>query len=208
MTRSPAAPLPRLHAITDERVARRADLAEVAAALAAGGGAELAFHARGRSLSGLEHFELAVRLSAFPPARLFVNDRLDVALAARASGVQLGAASLDPEIARRLNPAWWIGRSVHDLGEAESARAAGADYLLVGPVFATATHPDREPMGLDRFRAIARLGLPVVAIGGVTPERLPELKAAGAYGIAAIRALWEVADPAGTARRMIREWEP
>ena len=208
MTRSHPVPLPRLHAITDERVARRTDLGEVASALASGGGAALAFHARGRSLSGREHYELAIRLSAFPPARLFVNDRLDVALAAGAVGVQLGAASLEPETARRLNAVWWIGRSVHDWEEAQSARAAEADYLLVGPVFATATHAGREPLGVERFRAIARLGLPAVAIGGVTAERVPELRAAGAYGVAAIRALWEAGDPTGTARRMIQEWEP
>ncbi|PYO61789.1 MAG: hypothetical protein DMD70_06575, partial [Gemmatimonadetes bacterium] len=65
--------LPRLHAITDERIARRPDLDTVAQLLAAGGGAHLAFHARGRGLSGLDHYELAVRLSACPPARLFVN---------------------------------------------------------------------------------------------------------------------------------------
>src|SRR5207244_782406 len=83
--------------------------------------------------SGLEHYELAVRLFACPPARLFVNDRLDVALAAGAAGVQLGQGSLEPEDARRLNPAWWIGKSVHDLREAQAAHAGGADYLLVGP---------------------------------------------------------------------------
>ena len=198
-------PLPRLHAITDERVARRADLAEVAAGLAAGGSAELAFHARGRTLSGLEHFELAVRLSAFPPARLFVNDRLDVALAAGAVGVQLGAGSLAPEVARQLNSRWWIGRSVHAIHEAEAARAAGADYLLVGPVFATPTHAEREPLGLDAFRRIAEVGLPVVAIGGVTPDTVAGLKAAGAYGVAAIRALWDAAEPVAAARRMVME---
>ena len=198
-------PLPRLHAITDERVARRADLAEVAAGLAAGGSAELAFHARGRTLSGLEHFELAVRLSAFPPARLFVNDRLDVALAAGAVGVQLGAGSLAPEVARQLNSRWWIGRSVHAIHEAEAALAAGADYLLVGPVFATPTHAEREPLGLDAFRRIAEVGLPVVAIGGVTPDTVAGLKAAGAYGVAAIRALWDAAEPVAAARRMVME---
>lgn len=198
-------PLPRLHAVTDERVARRADLDLVARELAAGGGAGLAFHARGRSLSGLEHYELAVRLSACPPAYLFVNDRLDIALAAGAAGVQLTAGSLAPGVARRLGPAWWIGKSVHDLREAEAARASGADYLLVGPVFATATHPDRAPLGLERLREIAALGMPVVAIGGVTSERVAELRTVGAYGVAAIRALWDGVEPAETARRMLEE---
>ena len=198
--------LPRLHAITDERIARRPDLDTVAQLLAAGGGAHLAFHARGRGLSGLDHYELAVRLSACPPARLFVNDRLDVALAVGAAGVQLGQGSLPPADARRLNAGWWIGKSVHDLREAEAAHAGGADYLLVGPVFPTATHPDRAPLGSARLKEIVGLGLPVVAIGGVTPERIPELMAEAAiHGVAAIRALWHAADPADAARRLLQE---
>jgi len=198
--------LPRLHAITDERIARRPDLDTVAQQLAAGGGAQLAFHARGRGLSGLDHYDLAVRLSACPPARLFVNDRLDVALAVGAAGVQLGQGSLPPADARRLNAGWWIGKSVHDLREAEAAHAGGADYLLVGPVFPTATHPDRAPLGSARLKEIVGLGLPVVAIGGVTPERIPELMAEAAiHGVAAIRALWHAADPADAARRMLQE---
>ena len=203
-------PLPRLHAITDERIARRPDLDAVARELADGGGTDLAFHARGRQLTGLEHYELAVRLrsplgTAHPPVRLFVNDRLDIALALNAAGVQLGHAGLPPSAARQLNPRWWIGKSVHDLSGAEAARAEGADYLVVGPVYATATHPDRAPLGLERLREIARLGLPVIAIGGVTPARAGEVKAAGAYGVAAIRALWDAAEPGTAARRMLEE---
>jgi thiamine-phosphate diphosphorylase len=198
--------LPRLHAITDERIARRPDLGEITRQLAAGAGSDLALHARGRALSGLEHYDLAVRLAACPPARLFVNDRLDVALAVGAAGVQLGRGSLTPEDAHRLNAGWWIGQSVHDVREAAAAHAGGADYLLVGPVFPTATHPDRAPLGLAQLKEIVGVGLPVMAIGGVTPERIPELMAvATIYGVAAIRALWHAADPADAARRMVQE---
>ena len=199
-----SAALPRLHAITDERIARRPDVDDIARQLAAAGGADLAFHARGRTLTGLEHFELASRLSAYAPTRLFANDRLDVALAVGATGVQLGVGSLAPEDARRINPGWWIGKSVHDLREAEAAHAGGADYLLVGPVFPTATHPDRTPLGPEALRKIASLGLPVIAIGGVTPERIPELKQnAPIHGVAAIRALWDAADPTEAVRQML-----
>jgi len=202
-----AAPLPRLHAITDERIARRSDLDTVAAALASGGREQLAFHARGHTLTGLEHYDLATRLSVYPSTRLFVNDRLDVALAVAAAGVQLAGGSLDPEHARRLDPNWWIGKSVHDLREAEAAHAAGADYLLLGPVFPTATHPSpgHAPLAPGVVAGVVGLGLPVIAIGGVTPERLPELRAAGVYGVAAIRALWDAADPRATARSMVQE---
>ena len=198
-------PLPRLHAVTDERVARRRDLATLAEALAAEAGSDLAFHARGHALSGLEHFDLATRLSAYPPARLFVNDRLDVALACRASGVQLGAASLDPADARRLDTGWWIGKSVHTLAEAEAAQTAGADYLLAGPVFPTATHPARDPLEPATLSAIVALGLPVIAIGGVAPGRAASLKAAGVHGVAAIRAFWDTVDGPDAARRLRQE---
>jgi len=179
---------------------------DVARELAAGGASQLALHARGRTLSGLEHYDLAVRLSVTPTVRLFVNDRLDVALAADAQGVQLRADSLSPADARRLNARWWIGLSVHDVEQARAAHAAGADYLLVGPVFATATHPDRAPLGVERLAEIVRLGLPVIAIGGVTPDRIAAIRAAGASGAAAIRALWDATDPAEAARRMVQEW--
>ncbi len=201
-------PLPRLHAITDERIARRSDIDVVARALADGGGSDLAFHARGRELTGLEHFDLAFRLSVLP-SQLFLNDRLDVALAVPTAGVQLGHGSLPVSAARALNPLWWIGKSVHDLAEAEAARTEGADYLVVGPVFATASHPGggRAPLGLQRLQAIASAvdGLPVIAIGGISADRVREVRNSGAYGVAAIRALWDDVEPAEAARRM-REW--
>lgn len=199
-------PLPRLHAITDERVARRPDLDTVARALADGGGAELAFHARGRELTGREHYELAFQLSTLP-SFLFVNDRLDVALAVPAAGVQLGHGSLPVSAARALNPLWWIGKSVHDLAEAEAARTEGADYLVVGPVFATASHPGRTPLGLAGLEVIAKAadGLPLIAIGGITAARVREVRESGAHGVAAIRALWDDAEPAAAARRLREE---
>ena len=198
--------LPRLHAITDERIARRADVGEAAKALADGGGSDLAFHARGRELTGLEHYTLSVQLSNLP-SFLFVNDRLDVALSVPTAGVQLGHGSLSVRAARALNPLWWIGKSVHSLSEAEAARAEGADYLVVGPVFATASHPGRQALGVARLQQIvaAAAELPVIAIGGITVDRVQAVLASGAYGIAAIRALWDDAEPAEAARRM-RQW--
>ena len=196
-------PLPRLHAITDERIARRPDLGDIARELATGGGADLALHARGHTLTGLEHYELAVRLSDSPSVRLFINDRLDIALAVDAEGVQLTPGSLSPEEARRLSARWWIGKSVHNLAEAEAAQAGGADYLLAGPVFPTATHPDRAPLGLGALREIVGLGLPVIAIGGVTARNCGDVRDAGAHGAAAIRALWDATEPAVAARQML-----
>ena len=201
--------LPRLHAITDERIARRSDLDDLARDLANAGGSDLAFHARGRQLSGREHYDLAVRLSVRQTARLFVNDRLDIALAVPTAGVQLGRGSLSVSAARALNPRWWIGKSVHDLAEAEAARTEGADYLVVGPIYATASHPGRRPLGLKRLEAIAvAMGhLPVIAIGGITTDRVRggAIRKAGAYGIAAIRAFWDAGDAAEAVHLMREE---
>lgn len=194
------AALPRVHAVTDERIARRPDVGTVADALAAAGNDALALHARGRGLSGREHFALAQRLSGH---RRFVNDRLDVARAVGAFGVHLGQDSIGVSDARRLGSEWWIGRSVHDLAQAEAALAEGADYLVVGPVFATASHPGREPLGVAAFARIARLGPPALAIGGVTRARAIELRAAGAYGVAAIRALWDADHPGDAVRELL-----
>ncbi len=192
--------LPRLHAITDERIARRADLEGTLEAVK---GLPLAVHARGHQLSGREHYELAARLTTRPPVRLFLNDRLDIALATGAEGVQLSRSSFLPADARRLAPDWWIGCSVHSLEEARTARDWGADYLLVGPVYHTTTHPTATPLGPETLGAIVRLGLPVIAIGGVTLERARELAGMGAYGVAAIRAIWDAADPGAAARSLL-----
>jgi len=128
-----------------------------------------------------------------------------VALAAGAHGVQLRYDSLSPEDARRLNREWWIGVSVHDLAEARAAHAAGADYLLLGPVFRRPPHPGRASLGCGPLADVVTLGLPVIGDGGVTAERIGALRVAGAYGVAAIRALWEAADPGGAAAAMIEE---
>lgn len=196
------ASLPRVHAITDERIARRSDLDRAVSQLARAGPG-VAVHARGRSLSGLEHFKLAIRLSGYPPTRLFVNDRLDIALATGAAGVQLAADGLPVAAARKLQPEWWIGRSVHSLDQARSAQSEGADYLLVGSVYETATHPEATPLGLDSLREIVGLGLPVIAIGGVSPERARDLARTGVYGVAAIRALWDTPEPAAAAKAFL-----
>ena len=170
-------------------------------------GPGIALHARGRSLSGLEHFELAIRLSAYPPSSLFVNDRLDVALAAGATGVQLTGDSLPVDAARKLRPEWWIGRSVHSVAQARSAQAEGADYLLAGPVFETATHPGAMPLGVAALREIVELGHPVIAIGGIDPGRARDLARIGVYGVAAIRALWDSPEPTDAARAFLEALE-
>ena len=123
-------------------------------------------------------------------ARVVVNDRPDVALAAGADGVHLKDDARSAARVRALGPRGWIvGRSVHDAPAARQATQAGAiDYLLAGTVFASASKPGRRPLGLDALRDIVRASSrPVLAIGGVTADAGAAVAATGAAGVAGIR---------------------
>lgn len=122
--------------------------------------------------------------------RIVVNDRLDVALAGAAHGVHLGRRSMPPEVVRRLTPPEFVvGVSCHSLEEAAAAEAAGADYILLGPIFPTPSKLQYgPPLGLGTLGEVAaRVSIPVLALGGITPERAPECSQHGAAGIAGIR---------------------
>jgi thiamine-phosphate pyrophosphorylase len=202
-------PLPRLHAITDASVLALPDLGVRAAALASAGPA-IALHARDREATGAALTAAARRLGALArpaEAALFVNARPDVAAAVAAHGLHLGARDLAPADARSTFRGGWLGASVHSLAEARAAIAEGVDYLMLGPVFGTPSHPGHPPAGPALLREVAALGRPVIAIGGVTADRVAELRRAGAWGVAAIRAFWHADDPALAARGMLSAWE-
>jgi thiamine-phosphate diphosphorylase len=121
--------------------------------------------------------------------RVLVNDRVDVALAAAAHGVHLRGDSFAAARVRPFVPAGFlIGRSVHSVAEAaDVSRAGGLDYLLFGPVFPSASKPGVRAAGLDRLSQVAAATpLPVLAVGGMTAHRIPEVLRAGAAGFAAI----------------------
>lgn len=201
-------PLPRLHAVTDATVCALPDLGVRAAAIASAGSA-VALHARDRFATAAELAMLAERFVAHTlPAEsaTIVSGRPDVARAVGAQGVQLAAGDLLPRDVRATFGELWVGRSVHSFPEAEAAVAEGAGYLLLGTIYPTPSHPGRAPLGLDAVRAVSALGVPVVAIGGVTLQHGRELRAAGAYGVAAIRALWHADDPARAALAFLEEW--
>ena len=123
-------------------------------------------------------------------ARVVVNDRADIALAAGAAGVHLKDDARDASRIRAMGPAGWlIGRSVHDAATARAAAGGDVDYLIAGTVFASASKPGREPLGLDGLGAIvgAAAPCPVLAIGGVGVDNVREVAQAGAAGIAGIR---------------------
>jgi thiamine-phosphate pyrophosphorylase len=133
--------------------------------------------------------------------RLIVNDRLDVALALGADGVQLGRRSLPVAEARRIAPALALGASVHSTAEARAA--GGADWLLLGTVFPSSTHPGGATIGPEGVGAIAAAGLgPVVAIGGITAENAASVVRAGAHGVAVISAVLAAPSPRDAASRL------
>jgi thiamine-phosphate pyrophosphorylase len=179
-----------------------------AAAIAAAGPA-VALHARDRTAGGAALARVAARLLALarpPEAAVFVNGRPDIAAALGAHGVQLAEDDLSPDDARGVYPKGWIGRSVHAADEAAAAVAEGADFLLVGSVYESATHPGRPGAGLGLVRAAVALGRPVIAIGGIDAGRAREARAAGAYGVAAITAVWHAADSAAAALALLAPW--
>jgi len=137
------------------------------------------------------------RLTAEHRAALIVNDRVDVAIAAKADAVQLGTRGFKPEDVRdNLPEGMLIGASAHNLEEAMTAQNGGANYVVVSPVFSTSSKPGVKPMGLDELRSIVgKLGIPAYALGGVTAENAGETIKAGVEGVAVISAILDQARP-------------
>jgi len=129
-------------------------------------------------------------------SRVLLNDRVDLVLATGADGVHLGARGMPIADARRLlGPGRWIGASVHSAEEAVAAAREGADYLIAGTLFPTPSHPGRPGSGTEWLAEVARLGVPVIGIGGITPERAGAVRAAGGRGVAVLRGVWSASRP-------------
>jgi thiamine-phosphate pyrophosphorylase len=136
-------------------------------------------------------------------ALLIVNDRIDIALAARADGVHLGQTDLPLADARRIAPKLVIGVSTHNVAQVEAAVAGGADYLGFGPIFTTRTKQNPDPVqGLDGLRraVAAAREIPIVAIGGIGPRAAADVYGAGATAICAISAVNDAQDPVVVAK--------
>ncbi|MBI2468392.1 MAG: thiamine phosphate synthase [Candidatus Rokubacteria bacterium] len=201
----------RLCLVTDRRATGGRPLPDVVEACL---GAGLpAVQLREKDLGARELLALARELrarTARHDARLLVNDRADVAVAAAADGVHLPAAGLPPDVARRLvGPDRLVGVSTHSPVEAAAAERDGADFVLFGPVYDTPSkRPYGAPQGLAALGEVCRrLTIPVFAVGGVTAARVGEVRAAGAAGVAVIRALLEAEDPAAATKALLAACE-
>jgi thiamine-phosphate pyrophosphorylase len=195
--------LPRLLIITDRQATRGKPLVETVR-MALAGGARLV-QLREKDLEGGALFALAQSLAAEcrrVGARLLVNDRIDVALAAGADGVVLPADSFPTDVARRLlGPTRLVARSTHSAAEVERALHDGCDFVLFGPVYETPSKAAfGPPQGIDALRVAARFAIPVYAVGGVTAKNASAVFQAGAHGVAVIREAMAAEDSTAVAR--------
>lgn len=195
----PLSPKFDLYLVSDRRQTRPRDLLWVVERALDGGvkGIQL----REKDLGGRELFDLAEKVKALcvdRQASLFINDRVDVALAVDADGIHLGGASIPIEAARALvGTDKLIGVSTHSVREAEEAERAGADFLLFGPIYFTPSKSDYgTPQGLSLLKEVVKkTSIPVYAIGGIKVENIGDVKEAGVRGIALISAIMSSADP-------------
>ena len=169
-----------------------------------------AIQLREKDLSGKELFILAEktrRLCQRYEAALLINDRLDVALAVDAAGVQLGKSSLPlPDARALLGSNRYIGASVHSLEEAQYAETYGADFIVFGPVYFTPSKAAYgAPQGVPALKKIVEIArLPVYAIGGIKPDNITELRSACVKRVALISAIVEAPQPKQATEEIIR----
>jgi len=211
--------LPRLYLITDRQATGGRPLPEVVAAAlrgVAGSGLPpdlVAIQLREKDLSGRALTELARALRAITAAAgvgLWINDRIDVALAVGADGAHLGGDSIDVAAATRVAGDLGIGVSAHGPDEiaALAADSAGAriTFALLGPIHDTPSkRPFGPPLGTAAITAAAAAGIPIVAVGGIDPARVRGALAAGARGVACIRAVMAAPDPAAAVGAFCQE---
>ena len=186
--------LPRVYPLTDVELSGLSHGEQVR--LLSLGGASL-IQLREKRMPAQEFYEQAMAANE-SGVQLIINDRVDIALAAGASGVHLGQDDLPPEAARKLlGPQAIIGYSTHNVDQAISAAKLPIDYLAIGPIFSTTTKSDTAPvLGLEALRAVRHaIGeFPLVAIGGITQANARDLIDAGADSVAVISALLSTLD--------------
>lgn len=204
-TTRPTLPYPCLCLVTDPGVCERDELLSRVVA-AVNGGVDIV-QLRDKELPGGALLKLARDLQSAlqGKALLLVNERVDVAVAARADGVQLGEAGLPTETSRAmLGDGGLIGRSVHAVDGAHAAARSGTDFLLVGTMFATRSHPGEEPSGPGLLRRIRDAGItnPMLGIGGITAENAAQVMGTGAQGVAVITAILASSDPYSAAQHL------
>ena len=199
---------PSVYVITDSRLSRGRSSLVVAAETIAGGATCIQLREKYFSTDQLFHLAQALRELTWEKGITFiVNDRLDVALAVEADGVHLGRDDLPVRAARRIMPPRMIlGVTARNVGHALQAQEAGASYLGVGAVYATATKDNTgKPIGLSGLAEIAKhINIPVVGIGGITAQNAGEVVSAGAAGVAVVSYVVTAAEIAAATKEVAR----
>jgi thiamine-phosphate pyrophosphorylase len=195
----------KLLAIAGPPVVEPPRLVEACRAAVEGGVTAVQVRVKHASAADLLHLTEALRATLAVP--VWVNDRADVALAAGAYGVHVGADDLPPTAVRALaGDALHVGVSVGTPEEAEAVTDGAVDYWSIGSIYATTTKPDAgAPIGAEGFRRLASLapsGMPVIAIGGIGANNAGEIIRAGAVGVAVSSAVFGVGDVREAARRL------
>ena len=199
---------PSLYVVLDRTAARGRDLVELLALALAGGSRMIQLREKewpsGRVLPLAEKLRAACAAAG---ATFIVNDRVDLALAVGADGVHLGQDDLPARAARPLlRPGMILGISTHSVEQARAAQADGADYVAVGSMFATTSKADFQLVGPDLMRKLrGEIRVPLVGIGGITPDNVSEVIQAGADGVAVISAVCAAADPKAAAARFLTQ---
>lgn len=168
-----------------------------------------ALQLREKDLKIRELLDLAYRMRDLTKrygALLFINDRVDVAIAVGADGVHLGRASIPPSAARKVSNDLIIGVSTHSVDEAIEAEKEGADFITLGPVFYTPSKAEYgEPLGLNTLKKVcSSVSLPVLAIGGIKPDTIKEVIDSGAKGVAVISAILGAINIKDAAEKFLR----
>ena len=201
-------PQPPLLVITDRRLARRPLLAVIEAILTAGGRWVMV---REKDLPEDELASLVraiIRLARRVGGGVVVNTWASVAAACEADGVHLPQGLSVAEARRIVGPGRWVGVSTHNLEEALRAVEEGADYITLSPIFPSVSKPGYGPaLGVETLRMVARaVSIPVVALGGITPENARACREAGAAGIAVLGSVMTAEDPGAIVRAYLSAW--
>lgn len=200
--------IPRLYVVTDRHQTAARSLPEVVAAVACGGAGMVQLREKDLSARDLYNLGMCLQDVLTPyDIPLLINDRLDVAQALDTTGVHLAGHSLPTALARRvLGPQKLLGVSTHSVAEARAAMVEGADFIVFGPVFDTPSKTAYgAPQGLQRLEEVIRqVTIPVLAIGGIDSNNLPQVLQTGAHGVAMIRAVLAAPDPCAATQQLRR----
>jgi thiazole tautomerase (transcriptional regulator TenI) len=206
----PIPPVPVLHAVTSDEIASRPGFLDRAMAVMRAVGPRGAVHLRTHRLTAADLQSLAERLAevqAESGCWLVINDRIDVALATGARGVQLTSRMRIAD-AVAVAPSLPVGASVHSPEEAATAEREGASWTVAGHVFPSDSYAGGEARGEAFIAGVReRTSLPVIAIGGVLPKHVRALRDAGAWGVAVIRGIWGAADAEAAATDYLSRYD-